>query len=123
MTDFLDTTFLVNYVRTAQPETYKLLNAKQKTMATAYESGERSLAAAEVETKLVDSVTNFYLMSSEPVRLTLTNGTVLENMKQFAYASDEPIGVSVTNTSGQIAKLTYASGLKNKTSNAANFNY
>ena len=95
-------------------ECYRLMNITQKMVATAYEGGEKNLKVGEVGAKLVDNVTNFYLVSDKPVTITLSNGIVMENMTQFAYAGEDQISAEVSNNTAYAVKVTYAGGLKYK---------
>lgn len=112
MADFLDTTFIVSYSRECPPESYKLLNNKKRTQASAYEGGERVLQAGAASVKLVDSVTNFYLTSEKPITIELGDGTVYNRMDQFCYSGEAPITVSVSNSGNLPVKMTYAAGLR-----------
>ncbi len=114
MADFLDADFKVSYRKETPPECYRLMNITQKMVATAYEGGERNLQAGETNSKLVDNVTNFYLVSDKPVTISLSNGVSMENMTQFAYAGEDKISAEVSNTSAYAVKVTYAGGLKYK---------
>lgn len=114
MADFLDTSFMISFVKETPPENYKLMNIKQKLMASAYEGGERTLQAGDSDIKLVDNVTNFYIVSNKPIMITLSDGTVFEKMNQFAYSGETPISVSVSNRDNLTVKVTYAAGLKTK---------
>lgn len=112
MADFLDSAFQVSYLKETPAQCYKLMNVKQKMVATAYENGERNLQAGESNIKLVDNVTNFYLVSDKPVTIILSNGFTLENMTQFAYAGDDKFSAEVSNNTAYVVKITYAGGLK-----------
>jgi len=112
MADFLDTTFMVNFLRETPAESYKLMNSKQKIIATAYEGGERTLQSGDAEVKLVDNVTHFYLISEKPVTISFSDGKIFEGMQQFVYASDNKISVAVSNPGNLTTKVTYAAGLK-----------
>ena len=88
------------------------MNIKQKMVATAYEGGEKNLQVGETGAKLVDNVTNFYLVADKPVSITLSNGIALDNMTQFAYAGEDKISAEVSNNTTYPVKVTYAGGLK-----------
>ena len=110
MADFLDSAFQVSYLKETPAECYRLMNIKQKLVATAYEGGERNLQAGESNVKLVDNVTNFYLVADKPVTIILSNGLTLEKMTQFAYAGDDLISAEVSNDTAYVVKVTYAGG-------------
>lgn len=112
MADFLDSTFMVNYVRETPAESYKLMNIKQKVMSSAYEGGERNLQSGASANNIVNNVTHFFLVSSKPIRISLDDGTVFEEIDQFVYGGQRPISVSLENTSNQAVKINYAAGLK-----------
>lgn len=112
MADFLDTTFIVSYARECPPESYKLLNNKKRIQSSAYEGGERVLQAGDASVKLVDAVTNFYLVAEKPITITLSDGTSFDKMDQFCYSGENPISVSVTNAGNLPVKMTYAGGLR-----------
>ena len=114
MADFLDSSFQVSYLKETPAQCYKLLNIKQKMVATAFEGGERNLQSGEANIKLVDNVTNFYLVSDKPVSVILSNGFVLENITQFAYAGDDIFSAEVSNNTAYTVKVTYCGGLKYK---------
>jgi hypothetical protein len=112
MADFLDSAFLIKYQKETPAECNTLMNIKQKMVATAYEEGVKNLQVGEVEAKLVDNVTNFYLVADKPVTITLSNGITMENMTQFAYAGEDRISAEVSNNTAYPVKVTYAGGLK-----------
>jgi len=112
MADFLDSAFQVSYLKETPSECYRLMNIKQKMIATAYENGEKHLQVGEHNVKLVDGVTNFYLVSDKPVSITLSNGYTLDNMTQFVYAGEDKISAEVSNTTPYPVKVTYAGGLR-----------
>ncbi len=112
MADFLDSSFKVSYLKETPAECYRLMNITQKMVATAYEGGEKNLQVGEVGAKLVDNVTNFYLIADKPVSITLSNGITMENMTQFAYAGEDKISAEVSNNTAYTVKVTYAGGLK-----------
>lgn len=89
------------------------MNIKTRILASAYENGERTLQLGEQDVKLVDGVTNFYLISEKPITVTLSDGTVYEKMTQFAYGGENPVSVSVSCGSQQ-SKVTYSAGVKTK---------
>lgn len=114
MADFLDSTFMVNYVRETPAESYKLMNIKQKVMSSAYEGGERNLQPGDSAANVVNNVTHFFMVSTKPVRVSLGDGTVFEEMDQFAYGSERPITVTLENTNQVPVKINYAAGVKSK---------
>lgn len=113
MADFLDVTIMTNYVREIPPENNKLMNQKMRILASAFESGERVLQVGSTDVKLVDNVTNFYLISDKPITITLSDGTVLDKMTQFVYGGENPVSVTVSNQTDQ-AKIVYSAGLRSR---------
>ena len=113
MADFLDISIMTNYVRETPPENNKLMQIKSRILASAYEAGERVLQLGETDVKLVDNVTNFYLVSEKPITITLSDGTVFEKMTQFVYGGVTPVSVSVS-CSCQSSKVTYSAGVRIK---------
>ena len=112
MADFLDSAFKVSYLKETPAQCYQLMNITQKMVATAYEGGEKNLQVGESNAKLVDNVTNFYLVADKPVTIILSNGIAMENMTQFAYAGEDKISAEVSNNTAYAVKVTYAGGLK-----------
>lgn len=89
------------------------MQVKNRILASAFESGERVLQLGEKDVKLVDSVTNFYLVAEKPISITLSDGTVFDKMTQFMYGGANPVSVSIS-AGCQASKVTYSAGVKVK---------
>ena len=108
--DFLNSQFIINYVRESPPENYKMLSAVKKQSALSYESGEKTLQVGEMDVPLVKESTNIYLVADKPVDLTINTGTVLPDMEQFAYSGKHKISISVTSKHPVPVLVRYAAG-------------
>ena len=55
-------------------------------------------------------VDNIYIVSEKNIKITLSNGYEFEKMKQFAYAGESPVSVTITNETQTTNRVVYAAG-------------
>lgn len=110
MADYLNSQFLVNFVRETPAENYKLMNMSKKQIASSFENGEKNLQVGDVDVPIIDQSTNIYLISEKPVTITLSNGTIFEDTEQFAYSGKDKISVTISNKGSTVVRVVYAAG-------------
>lgn len=110
MSDFLNSQILVNFVRETPPESLKLMNVTKKQISSSFESGEKVLQSGEGMVNVIGSSTNIYIVSEKNIKITLSNGYEFEKMKQFAYAGESPVSVTITNETQTTNRVVYAAG-------------
>ncbi len=114
MADFLDATFTITYTKETPAQTYKMMDVSQKMVSRGFEGGEIVLQPKESGVRILDEVTNVYIVAEKPISISVTLGTLeLTDMMQFAYASDLPFSVQISNEfETESVKVTYAGGTR-----------
>jgi len=108
--DFLNSQFVVNFIRESPPENYKMMSATKKQSALSFENGEKTIQVGESDVPLITASNNVYLVADKPIDININTGTLINDLEQFAYSAKQRISISVTNKNTVPVRILYAAG-------------